>query len=213
MVRRRSTVRFRNGAPGSRYYSILISSSDSKIKRLAIGSAAPAGSRYSVTYLETRALWPAVIRLNSLWRVGYAAFGRCASPCNGESVRLVRSRWIGLAETKVLGRSEDVRLRLSSPGAIVTWLVTGSWGRSDRLGWAHLARLLVGRCLGTARACYRASPGAPWPVIRRGSRWAGPLPEPRRAGACRKSRTRSVMSGSAGPCQDEWHPGCAPSAG
>src|ERR1700758_3876035 len=124
-------------------------------------------------------------------------FIRCASPCSGESVRPARSHRGGSAEIESLGPSEDVWSRLPLSGAVVTWLVAAPGGRSDRVGWAHLAGLLVGRCLGTALAGYRALPGVPWPVIRQGNRWADPLPGPRRGGACRKSRTRSVRGGSA----------------
>jgi hypothetical protein len=42
-----------------------------------------------VTYLDARALWPAVIRLSTLWSARYAAFGRCLSPLPREWLRFL----------------------------------------------------------------------------------------------------------------------------
>jgi hypothetical protein len=63
MVRRRSTVRFRNGARVQRIILILNSNLDSKIQRLTTATRLELAAGTSVAYLETDALWPAVIRL------------------------------------------------------------------------------------------------------------------------------------------------------
>ena len=46
-----------------------------------------------------------------------------------------------------------VVLRLPLPGAVVTWLVAGSWDEWERIGRANLARFQVDRCLGIASCC------------------------------------------------------------
>ena len=141
-------------------------------------------------------------------------FVRWPSPCNGEwdsfgpvaSGRISRDQGDGTVSGRLTAAAAAWgRCHLACHGL--------PGGRSDRVGWAHLARLPVGRCLGAARVCCRALIGAPRPVVRQGSRWAGPLPEHRLAAVCRKSRTRSVMSDSAEPCRGGWHLGCAPSPG
>jgi hypothetical protein len=84
-------------------------------------------------------------------------FVRCPSPLQRDWVRPVRSHRVGSAEIKVMGSSEDVWRRLPLPGAVVNWLVTGSWGEGDHVGRANLARFEVDRCLGMASCCtYRA---------------------------------------------------------
>jgi len=80
-------------------------------------------------------------------------FGRWPSPSQREWVRPARSHRVGSAEIKVMGPSEDVWRRLPLPGAVVTWLVTGSWDEGDRVGRANLARFQVDRCLGIASCC------------------------------------------------------------
>jgi len=80
-------------------------------------------------------------------------FVRCPSPLQREWVRPVRSHRVVSAEIKVMGPSEDVWRRLPLPGAVVTWLVTGSWDEGDRVGRANLARFQVDRCLGIAWCC------------------------------------------------------------
>jgi hypothetical protein len=80
-------------------------------------------------------------------------FGRCPSPSQREWVRPVRSHQVGSAEIKVTGPSEDVWRRLPLPGAVVTWLVTGSWYEGDRVGRANLARFQAGQCLEIASCC------------------------------------------------------------
>ena len=52
-----------------------------------------------------------------------------------------------------MGLSEDVWRRLPLPGAVVIWLVAGSWDEGDRVGRANLARFQVDRCLEIA-SCY-----------------------------------------------------------
>jgi hypothetical protein len=71
-------------------------------------------------------------------------FGRWPSPSQREWVRPARSHQVGSAEIKVMGPSGDVWRRLPLPGAVVTWLVTGSWDEEDRVGRASLARFQVG---------------------------------------------------------------------
>ena len=132
------------------------------------------------------------------------------------------ARWyrVGLPRAKAIAVSERVALRQRWPWLVVTWLVTGFRGTGrttlDARIWrgSWLAMSPDSPVLGTVHGRGPAWPGASVSaiVIRQASRWVDRLPGPRRAGACHKSRTRSVMSGSAGPCRGEWHPGCAPSS-
>lgn len=73
----------------------------------------------------------------------------------------MRSRWVGLAEIEVLGPAEDVWLPLLLPGAVITRLVTGFRGRSDRIGWGAPGEAVGGLMSGDSRTGYRALPGAP----------------------------------------------------
>jgi len=60
-----------------------------------------------------------------------------------------------------MGPSEDVWRRLPLPGAVVTWLVTGSWDGGDRVGRANLARLQVD-FVGDPRQLSPIGPGRPF---------------------------------------------------
>ena len=85
-------------------------------------------------------------------------FGRWPSPLQREWVRPARSHRVGSAEIKVMGPSEDVWRRLPLPGAVVTWLVTGS-GDEGAASNANPARFQVDRCLGIASCCVPRTAG------------------------------------------------------
>jgi hypothetical protein len=97
--------------------------------------------------------------------------GRRPSPLQRDWVRPARSHRVGSAEINVMGPYEDVWRRLPLAGAVVTWLVTGSWEEGDRAGRANLARFRVDRCLGIAALQlkarkFRIAEGWSW-----GGRW------------------------------------------
>ena len=92
-----------------------------------------------MTYLDASTLWPAVILLNTLWTAGYAAFGRSASPCDGEWVRPARSYRVGSVEIEAMGLSADGlataaaawgRCRLACD-----WLLGTKWPALDGRIW------------------------------------------------------------------------------
>ena len=117
-----------------------------------------------MTHVDSRALWPAVMRLSTLWTAGYAAFGRSASLCDGEWVRPTRSYRVGSVEIEAMGPSADVWLRLPLPGAVVAWLVTGSWGRSGPRWTGASGETLDWPMSGGSRVL--GSPyGAAWPGV------------------------------------------------
>jgi hypothetical protein len=67
----------------------------------------------------------------------------------------------------VMGPSEGVWRRLPLPGAVVTWLVTGSRDKVDH-GRPASGEALVDRCLGTDPVLgITHGQGAPWPVSSR----------------------------------------------
>ena len=123
MVRRRSTVRFRNGAPGNGAFSNIRFSrlSDNQVTRLQL-TAGPARCP------DTRALLVCG-KSDSIRRCQTSShheqricpgFGRCPSPCSGECVPPARSHRVGLAEVEATGPFEDVWRRLRG-AAVSLW--------------------------------------------------------------------------------------------